>query len=50
MGDDSWTVEMAEFYEDILLDRSPAAGLEDAHAASKIIEKIYQESGYDHCT
>ena len=50
MVDDSWTVEMAEFYEDILLDRSPAAGLKDAHAALKIIETIYQESGYDHCT
>ena len=29
MGDDSWTVELAEFYEDILFDRSPAAGLKD---------------------
>jgi predicted dehydrogenase len=50
MGDDSWTVEMAEFYEDILLDRPPAVGLKDAHAALKIIETIYQESGYDHHT
>ena len=50
MGDDSWEVEMAEFYEDIRLDRSPAASLEDASAALKIIERIYQESGYDHRT
>ena len=47
MGDDSWTVELAEFYEDILLDRKPSAGLKDAHAALKIIEKIYKQSGYD---
>jgi predicted dehydrogenase len=49
MGDDSWAVEMQEFYEDIRLDRQPAAGLGDAYQALKIIEKIYQESGYDHC-
>ncbi len=50
MGDDSWEFEMEEFYEDIRLDRSPAASLEDASAALKIIERIYQESGYDHRT
>ena len=49
MGDDSWALEMAEFYEDIQLDRVPAAGLNDAHQALKIIEKIYKDSGYDHC-
>jgi predicted dehydrogenase len=49
MGDDSWAVEMAEFYEDIRLNRAPAAGLDDAYAALKIIEKIYKESGYDNC-
>lgn len=49
MGDDSWAVEMAEFYDDIRLNRTPAAGLGDAYAALKIIEKIYKESGYDHC-
>jgi len=49
MADDSWEVEMAEFYEDIRLDRKPAAGLEDAHAALKIIEEVYRESGYDYC-
>ena len=48
MGDDSWRVEMAEFYEDIRLDRAPAAGLKDAYEVLKIIERIYQESGYDH--
>lgn len=49
MGDDSWAVEVAEFFDDIRLDRTPAAGLGDAYAALKIIEKIYKESGYDHC-
>jgi len=49
MGDNSWNVEMAEFYEDIRLDRTPAAGLTDAYAALKITEQIYKESGYDHC-
>lgn len=49
MGDDSWAMEMREFYEDIRLDRQPAAGLGDAYQALKIIEKIYRDSGYDHC-
>jgi hypothetical protein len=49
MVDDSWSLEMTEFYEDILLDRMPAAGLNDAYQALKIIEKIYKDSGYDHC-
>jgi len=49
MGDDSWAVEMTEFYEDIQLDRAPASGLNDAYQALKIIEKIYKDSGYDHC-
>jgi predicted dehydrogenase len=49
MGDDSWAVEIAEFFDDIRLDRTPAAGLADAQAALKIVETIYRESGYDHC-
>ncbi len=49
MGDDSWMVEMAEFYEDIRLNRTPAAGLNDAYESLKIIQHIYKESGYDHC-
>ena len=49
MGDDSWMVEMAEFYEDIRLNRTPSAGLNDAYESLKIIQQIYKESGYDHC-
>jgi len=48
MGDDSWSKEMAEFYEDIDLDRAPAPGLLDAYESLKIIHKIYQASGYDY--
>ena len=44
MGDDSWAVEMNEFYDDIRLNRPPAAGLGDAHAVLRIIEKIYEQS------
>jgi predicted dehydrogenase len=49
MADDSWSVELAEFYEDIRLNRESVAGLGDAWAALKIIEKVYKDSGYDHC-
>ena len=50
MGDNSWDVEMAEFLEDIRLNRSPSPGLYDAVAALEIVDKIYKESGYDHCS
>ena len=49
MGDDSWAVEIAEFFDDIRLNRAPAAGLADAATALTIVETIYRESGYDHC-
>lgn len=48
MADDSWAVEIAEFYDDIRLNRAPSAGLKDAYAALKVVEKIYKESGYDY--
>ena len=48
MEDNSWEVEMNEFYEDIINDRVPSAGLRDAYEALKIIETIYLESGYDY--
>jgi predicted dehydrogenase len=49
MGDDSWAVELAEFYDDIRLNREPSAGLKDAHEVLKVVERIYKESGYDYC-
>jgi predicted dehydrogenase len=46
-ADESWKVEFDEFVDDILLEREPAAGLADAHAALRVVEAIYQRSGYD---
>lgn len=45
MADNSWEVEFAEFLEDIRLNRRPAASLQDAQAALKIIQSIYTDSG-----
>ncbi len=42
--DDSWEVELNEFFDDIYLDRSPSSGLEDAYAALCVVEKIYEVS------
>ena len=48
-GDDiSWKNEMEEFYKDIEHDRNPDPGLNDAHEVLKIINKVYEESGYDY--
>ncbi len=48
MADDSWQVELDEFFDDIRLDRQPAAGIPDAIAALEIVNKIYLDSGYDY--
>jgi len=40
-ADNSWSIEMAEFWEDIRLGRAPAAGLTEARAALQVVEKIY---------
>ena len=48
MGDNSWAIEFKEFCEDIALNREPAANLQDACEALKIIQKIYKDSGYDY--
>jgi predicted dehydrogenase len=45
-GDRSWTLEMAEFLEDIRLGRAPAAGLPAARAALEVVETVYRASGY----
>ena len=45
MADNSWNSEFDEFLEDIRLDRAPRAGLGDALAALRIIERIYEISG-----
>ena len=48
MGDDSWEVELSEFYLDITQDRVPSAGLLDAKATLEVVQTIYKDSGYDH--
>lgn len=50
MADDSWEAEVAEFYDDIRLDRAPSAGLRDAIEALRIVEQVYRLSGYDNHT
>ena len=47
-GDNSWALEFAEFLEDVHLNRTPSANLNDARAALFAVEKIYKDSGYDH--
>jgi predicted dehydrogenase len=41
-ADSSWSVEMAEFWEDIRQHREPVAGLPAARSALQVVEKIYQ--------
>jgi predicted dehydrogenase len=44
MADTSWEAEFAEFLVDIRLARPPAAGLDDARAALRIVERLYEGS------
>jgi predicted dehydrogenase len=39
-ADDSWEVEMAEFADDIRLQRTPSPGIADAQAALRIAEQV----------
>jgi predicted dehydrogenase len=48
MGDDSWEAEVAEFFDDVRMNRAPTSGLRDAYECLKIIDRIYKESGFDH--
>lgn len=43
-GDESWKIEMDEFFQDIKLKRTPVPGLKEAKAALAVVEKIYQNS------
>ncbi len=40
-GDESWKIEMAEFFEDIRLKRTPQPGLKEAKAVLQVVERIY---------
>jgi predicted dehydrogenase len=44
--DESWRNEMIEFEKDVQLKRRPGAGLAEARAALRVVEKIYQKSGF----
>ncbi|HUI06857.1 MAG TPA: Gfo/Idh/MocA family oxidoreductase [Verrucomicrobiae bacterium] len=44
--DESWRRELEEFQQDIASRRTPSAGLADARASLRIVETIYQMSGY----
>jgi predicted dehydrogenase len=43
-GDDSWNLEMREFFEDIRLNRIPVPGLHEAKRALGVVEAIYQKN------
>jgi predicted dehydrogenase len=43
-GDESWKIEMQEFFEDIRLKRTPVPGLKEAKAALDVVEKIYRKA------
>ncbi|MEO6786476.1 MAG: gfo/Idh/MocA family oxidoreductase, partial [Chthoniobacteraceae bacterium] len=45
-GDQSWRLEVGAFMEDIRTGRTPSPGLADAAAALRVVETIYQKSGY----
>lgn len=45
MGDNSWEVEVDEFFDDVCQNRQPSASLQDAYESLKIVEKVYQGSG-----
>jgi predicted dehydrogenase len=40
-GDQSWKLEMEDFFEDIRLGRTPVPGLSEATAALEVVEQIY---------
>jgi predicted dehydrogenase len=48
MRDDSWDVEMAEFFEDIRSGREPDPGLADAIAALTVAAELYAKTAHDH--
>ena len=45
-GDDSWRLEIAEFFTDIRTGREPQPGLREARTALVVVERIHAASGY----
>ena len=48
MKDNSWEVELMEFFNDIRMNKTPNVSLTDAFKTLEIIEKIYSISNYDY--
>jgi len=48
MADDSWSAELADFLTDIREHRSPSPNLDDAVAALRVVQHIYERSGHAH--
>jgi hypothetical protein len=42
-GDESWKIEMNEFFDDIRLKRVPAPGLKEAKAVLRVVEQLYRK-------
>ena len=43
-GDESWKIEMAEFFDDVRLKRTPVPGIGEARAALAVVEKLYAKA------
>ena len=43
-GDESWKLEMVEFFEDIRLGRAPVPDLKEAKAVMSVVEKLYKKA------
>ena len=43
-GDESWRIEMQEFFEDIRLKRTPVPGLKEAKAVLQVVEQVYAKA------
>ena len=48
MADNSWELEIDDFFENIRLNKDPTTSLTDAHAVLMTVETIYKKSGYDY--
>ena len=48
MADNSWELEIDDYFENIRLNKDPTTSLTDAHAVLMTVETIYKKSGYDY--
>jgi predicted dehydrogenase len=42
-GDESWKLEMREFFDDIRLNRTPVPGIKEAKAVLAVVEQLYKK-------